>query len=90
MTRSKESSGQGIRAASRDLERDAAVGVEPDLLLRDRDHLLGHVDPADARAGELAGGEERGLAGPRAQVEDALGGRRYVEEGSRQRGQMLG
>ena len=57
-----------------DLERDPPLGVEPDLGAREPDHLLGEVDPADAGAGELAGEEERRLAGPGAEVEDPLGG----------------
>ena len=49
-------------------------GSSPTLALREPDHLLGEVDPADAGAGELAGEEERRLAGPGAEVEDPLGG----------------
>ena len=90
MTRSNESSGQGRRGRVGDLERDPAVGIEPDLRLRHGDHLLGDVDAADACARELAGDEERRLAGAGAEVEDALGSGRHVEEGRGQRGEVLG
>ena len=56
-----------------DPERDPPLGIEADLAWAAADHLLGDVDAADARLGELAGQEQRPLAGAGAEVEDPLG-----------------
>ena len=53
------------RAASATLKATRPSGSRPTLRRGRADHLLGDVDPADPRLRELAGEEERALAGRR-------------------------
>jgi hypothetical protein len=54
------------------LEGDAALRIEPDARIRLSDHLFGAIDPAHPSQLELPGEEERALAVPALQVENAL------------------
>src|SRR3954447_362452 len=73
-----------------DLERDPALGIQPDPLLGATDHLLGEVDAAHPGARELAGDQQRAVAETRADVERPLGLGTHVERGRRKRGEVDG
>ena len=62
---------------------------EPDLGDRCMDHLLGEVDSAHPRLRELASQEQRAGAGAAADVKDPLRGGGDVEDGRRERLEVL-
>ncbi len=79
----------GERGGVGDLEGDPPFGIEPDLGLGAADHLLGDVDTAHRRVGELAGDEQGGDARPGPDVERSLGPPVDHRHGDRERCEVV-